>query len=558
MLNSARARHVFVAALVTILASGLRAQEAARRPVGVGQALDAISEAEIRGHLRFLSHDLLQGRAPGTQGGRLAETYVAAQFERLGLDPAGDAGTFTQRVDLVGVTPQPALIIGAGGQTFSLQYPSDFVAWPESPDEALTADGQLVFVGYGITAPEWEWRDYDGPLTGKIALIMVNDPGQHDSSLFDGPALTYYGRWTYKLEQAARMGALGAILIHTDETATYPWEVVRGSWTGEQITLENRPGPLLRFAAWMRFDAARRTLAAAGRDLDAMMQRATQRSFRPMDTGLRVAVDIHSTLRRFQASNVIGKVTGSDSIGRTEAVFVTAHHDHKGMGLAVNGDSIYNGAEDNASGVALMLAAAQAMRAAGTAPRRSVYFLATTAEESGLLGAVRFVEEPPVALERIAAVINIDIANVRGRTRDISALGLDLSTLGDPFRSAAEAEGLRPVPDPEPERGSFFRSDHFPFAMEGVPVLSFRSGIEFENRPEDWGIGQAELFFRTRYHQPGDEFTSEFDLTGAVQQGRVMLRVIWALATTSGFPRWRPEASFSAAGERLRQKRERG
>jgi Zn-dependent M28 family amino/carboxypeptidase len=526
----------------------------ARAPLPT-QALGTLSRGSVRAHLRFLSHDLLEGRAPGTRGGRLAEAYVASQLESIGIQPAGESDSYYQRVPLVGVTPQPFLVVGADRQTFELEYLQEFVAWPVAPETRLTVDGDLVFVGHGITAPEWEWDDYDGTLlSGQVALILVNDPGLVDTAIFHGRTLTYYGRWTYKLEQAARMGAVGAVLIHTEESATYPWNVVRNSWSGEQVGLAQRAPQTLRFASWISYDAARRLLEASGRDLELMMQRAQRRDFQPMDTGLHAAIHIRSEVRRFEAANVVGIIRGVDSVGANEAVVFTAHHDHKGTGLPLRGDSIYNGAQDNASGVAVLLATAAAFRAAGPA-RRSVVFLATTAEESGLLGAAAYVSNPVVPLERTAAVINIDGANLYGLTRDVSALDVDRSSLGDIFRMAASAESLAVSPDPVPESGAFYRSDHFPFARAGVPVLSVRTGSQYVDRPQGWGAEQAVIYNRERYHQPADELSEDMDLAGAVQQARVMLRTGWFLAQSDQFPTWADSSEFRSAGLQLQNLR---
>ncbi len=517
------------------------------------RALAAVSEPAIRAHLRFLAGDALEGRAPGTRGGLLSEMYIAAQFEASGLEPAGENGSYFQPVSLVGITPQPSLIVGTNRRTLALEYLTEFVAWPEMPEPTVTADGELVFVGYGVTAPEWGWDDYVGePLAGRIALILVNDPGLSDSTRFNGRQLTYYGRWTYKLEQAARMGATGALLIHTTESATYPWSVVRNSWSGEQIMLARRSGPGLRFAGWMTLDAGRRVMAAAGRDLDLMVQRAQRANFRPMRTGVNLAIDIRSSVRRFQASNVVGLIRGRDSALADEGVVLVAHHDHKGVGSPLGGDSIYNGAQDNASGVAVLLAAASALGSAHLAPRRSLIFLATTAEESGLLGAESYVGNPSIPLERTLAAINLDGANLRGRTNDVPALGAERSTVGAVFMAAAAAESLTVSPDPNPAAGSFFRSDHFPFARAGVPVLSIRIGRRFVGKPPGWGAAEAERYIRERYHQPSDEFSPAFDLAGAVQQAKVMIRTAWALAQGTEFPTWNHDSEFRPAAERLR------
>ena len=506
--------------------------------------LPGVSTATMDAHLKYLADDLLEGRAPATRGGDLAVKYIAAQFEALGLEPAGPDGSYFQPVALVGMTPHPSLVWGRGGAARPLKYLDDFVAWAERPERHIVADGDLVFVGYGIEAPEWNWDDYkDVDVRGKVLLMLVNDPGLEDSTVFLGRALTYYGRWTYKLEEAARRGALGAILVHTTESATYGWDVVRGSWSVEQFKLDVPATPSITFAAWVTHDAAQAALAQSGLSLDSLSHTAARRAFRPVPTGLHVAVDVTSALRRVRSANVVARLPGSDPGLARQAVLFTAHWDHKGIGPVANGDSIYNGAEDNASGVAAMLAAAQAAAAIEPRPRRTLLFVATTAEESGLLGSEAYARDPLVPLERTAAVINLDVVNVRGATRDIDALGGDRSTLGAAFEAAAHAESLAVVHEPD-VRGSFYRSDHFPFAKAGVPALSIEPGTDFVGRPAGWGREQTALYNRARYHQPTDEYRSTFSYEGMAQEVRVALRVALAVANAPGMPQWLPNSEF--------------
>src|SRR5256712_3720771 len=394
---------------------------------GVAQRSSTIpvDTAAMDAHLRFLASDLLEGRAPATRGGRLAAEYIAAQFQALGLEPAGANGTYFQPVALVGMTPQPSLSWGkAGGVSDSLRYRDAFVAWAERPEADISATGDVVFVGYGIRAPEWQWDDYKGvDLYGKVLLMLANDPGLVDSTVFLGKILTYYGRWTYKLEEAGRQGAAGAILIHTTESATYPWDVVRGSWSVEQFKLDQPQSPSLAFAGWVTEASARAALSQARLNLDSLSRAAARRDFHPASTGLRAAARIHSALRRVASENVVARWPGTDARVGQEAVLITAHWDHKGIGPAVRGDSIYNGAEDNASGVAAILGAAQALTHVPR-PARSIVLIATTAEESGLLGSQGYVQRPLIPLARTAAVLNLDVTNVRGATRDIGGGGL--------------------------------------------------------------------------------------------------------------------------------------
>jgi Zn-dependent M28 family amino/carboxypeptidase len=509
-----------------------------------------VSMSAMDAHLKYLADDLLEGRAPATRGGRLAARYIAAQFQALGLEPAGMDSSFFQPVALVGMTPRPSFVWGRGAATRALRYRDDFVAWAERSEPHTVADGDVVFVGYGISAAEWRWDDYkDADVRGKVLLMLVNDPGLQDSTVFNGPALTYYGRWTYKLEEAARRGSLGAILLHTTESATYPWDVVRGSWSVEQFKLDRTAPQSLAFAAWVTHDAARAALAQSGLNLDSLTRAAGQRTFKPVPTGLRVAVAITSALRRVRSENVVAKLPGADPTLESQVVLFTAHWDHKGIGPAAEGDSIYNGAEDNASGVAAMLAAAEALAHASPRPKRTVLFVATTAEESGLLGSEAYVQTPLVPLERTAAVLNLDVTNVRGATRDIDALGIDRSTLGPVFEAAANAESMVVVHEPD-VRGSFYRSDHFPFARAGVPALSIHPGKDFVGRPANWGKEQADLFNQERYHRPSDAYRPTFNYQGMAQQVRVTLRVALAVANAPELPRWLPHSEFQRPRDR--------
>jgi Zn-dependent M28 family amino/carboxypeptidase len=517
-----------------------------------GRSLAVPTARAIDAHLKFLADDMLEGRAPGTRGAAIAARYIQSQFEEAGLEPGGPDGSFFQRVRLVGVTPSPSLVLGVAQRTMALRYLEDFVAWPTGPDPTVIADGEIVFVGYGIEAPEWTWDDFKlQPMTGKILMMLVNDPGLEDPSVFKGREMTYFGRWTYKLERAARLGAVGAILVHTDESATYPWTVVRNSWSGEQVQIEGQAPRTLRFGAWINEDAARQIARAAGIDYELMTRRAGRRDFSPISMNAHAIIDITSRVRRFESVNVIGRL-GSNQEGDEEAVVVTAHYDHRGIGNAVDEDSIYNGALDNASGVAGMLATAGGLVAAGAPAHRSIYFVATTAEESGLLGSEAFVQSPPISLAQTAAVVNLDVANTWGATRDIVMLGEGRSSLGELARAVAEAEGLTLAPDPSPESGSFFRSDHFPFARAGIPVLSVGNGLDFVDRPPEWGRRQAEAYVARRYHQPSDEYRPDFRYEGLLQQVRIMMRLAWALAGTPEFPVWNEDSEFRDAGERLR------
>lgn len=513
--------------------------------------LDRIRPEAIDAHLRFLSHPLLEGRAPGTRGGDLAAEYVRAQFRRIGLRPVG--GSYLQPVPMVGLTPEPRLALEMpGGERLEPAYRDDFVMKAGLPEREVRAEGELVYVGYGITAPEYGWDDYAGvDVRGKVLLVRVNDPGTEDTpGFFGGKALTYYGRWTYKYEEASRRGAAGVLLVHTDESAGYGWNVVRSSNTGEQYDLAGTPEFPLPVKGWISSRAAAEALRRAGHDPAELARRSGERGFRPVATGIRVRAEVRSRVREVRTANVAGLLPGSDPALGDEAVLLTSHYDHLGTGTGEGGERVvYHGAYDNASGVALLLAVAEAAAALPEPPARSLLFVSTTAEESGLLGAEWYARHPLVPLSRTAAELNVDGANLEGRTRDLAPLGADRSELGDTVREAARAEGMTLRPDPHPEQGMFFRQDHFPLARAGVPALALDHGLDYLEKPAGWGETWYEEFISRHYHQPSDAYREGVDYGGAVQQGRVLLRVALAVASAERMPEWSPGAEFARRRE---------
>ncbi|MGH7704051.1 MAG: M20/M25/M40 family metallo-hydrolase, partial [Gemmatimonadales bacterium] len=473
------------------------------------QVARAVSGDVLRAHLEFLSDDALEGRATATRGGALAAKYIAAQFRRLGLQPAGDSGTFYHRVLIIGLTPAPSLrTLGAAPTT--LRYRDDYVLWSMRDEPSVSTRAEAVFVGYGIVAPEYRWNDYRGvDVKDKIVICLVNDPGLRDSTIFKGKILTYYGRWTYKLEEAARHGAAGVLLIHSAESATYPWSTVRSSWTGEQVRLE-RPATSLVVAGWLDQDAAAGLFRSAGADLPALERAAVDPDFTPRALGLELEAQVASEVRRSGTFNVVGRLPGHGAAAN-DAVLIGGHYDHFGVRSPVDGDSIYNGAEDNASGTAAVLAAAEAFVRSGVRPGRSVLFMAFAAEESGLLGSQAFAERPTLPLRNLAAVLNLDEMNLFGRTRDIAALGLEQSSLGALFSRAARVEGLKATTNLDALlKGEFFRSDHFSFAPVGVPALSLKSGLDYVGHPSGWGQEQWDDYTAKRYHQPSDNLLPSY------------------------------------------------
>jgi Zn-dependent M28 family amino/carboxypeptidase len=510
----------------------------------------AVDANVLRGHLEFLADDALEGRKPGTRGGVTAAKYIAAQFERLGLQPAGDSGSYFQKVPIIALTPEPSLGI-AGGD--SLAWKKDYVLWAMRNDSLVQLRSPAVFVGYGIVAPEYQWDDYAGvDVKGKIAVMLVNDPGLVDSTIFRGRILTYYGRWTYKIEEAQRHGAAGILLIHTDESATYPWTTVVSGWTGPQVRLEV-PSSSLLVAGWLQHDAAHRLFRSAGADLSSLSQAAARRGFRAVPLKLELNAAVRSSIRRSATENVLGRWPGSGKL-RDEAVLIGGHYDHFGVGAPVNGDSIFNGAVDNASGTAGVMAAAEAFARSGVRTARSIVFIGFAAEEAGLLGSQSLVTNPPFPLRDMAAMINLDELNLFGRTRDVAALGLDQSSMGKLFGQGAAAEGLRVTVNQEALiQGQYFRSDHFSLARAGVPSIFLQSGLDFVGHPANWGQEQWEEYTAKRYHQPSDNVLPSFNYDGAVQQLRVTVRTAVLAANAATQPSWNKASEFRRAGEdRLR------
>jgi Zn-dependent M28 family amino/carboxypeptidase len=422
-------------------------------------------------------------------------------------------------------------------------------------EPSISVQGDLVFVGYGIVAPEYQWNDYEGlDVKNKIVVALVNDPGLRDSTIFRGAILTYYGRWTYKIEEAQRQGAAGILLVHTTESATYPWTTVQSSWTGPQVRIEE-PAKSLQVAGWISQDAAGRIFRTGGQDLAALSNQAVRRGFKAVPLNVQLDATVRSDIQRSQTSNVLGRLPGRGPLAK-EAVLIGGHYDHFGIGTPVNGDSIYNGAEDNASGTAAVLALAEAFVRSGVHPRRSLVFIGFTAEESGLLGSQALVARSPIPLSQMTAILNLDVMNLYGRTRDISAVGLDQSSLAGVFSRAAAAEGLKVSSNrANLLRGFFFRSDHFPLARAGVPGLSVENGQSFIGKPADYGEKMKNEYTEKRYHQPSDEVLPSFTYDGAVQQLRVVARAAVALADAPRQPTWNATSEFRQAGEERRKGR---
>jgi Zn-dependent M28 family amino/carboxypeptidase len=535
--------------LVTLAGTVAAQQPSASSATRVARALDP---RVLQSHLEFLASDALEGRAPGTRGGEAAAQYIASQFRRLGLEPAGDSGTYFQRVPIIALTPTPSLA-AAAPSAMPLKWKEDYVLWSMRNDSSVRVRGDAVFVGYGIVAPEMGWNDYAGlDVKGKIVVALVNDPGLQDSTLFRGKILTYYGRWTYKIEEARRQGAAGLLMVHTTESATYPWTTVLTGWTGPQVRLESPPDSLI-VAGWLQEQTAARLFKAGGQDLAALTAAAARKGFKPVPLGITLEGSVRSSIRRTETANVLARWPGRGPLAK-EAVLIGGHYDGFGVSAPQNGDSIYNGAEDNASGTAAVLAAAEAFVRSGVRPSRSIIFVGFAAEESGLIGSQALANAPPVPLRDLAAILNLDVMNLYGRTTDVSALGLDQSTLGRAFTAAAAAEGLKVTSNEEALlRGAYFRSDHFPLARVGVPGTSIENGSSYVGKPASYGKEQKDKYIAERYHQAADEILPWFTYDGAIQQLRVTVRTAVAVANAPTQPQWAASSEFREAGVKRRK-----
>src|SRR5689334_1511225 len=519
----------------------------------------SITPEEIDAHLRFLSSDLLEGRAPATRGGQIAEQYIASQLQTFGVKPGVGDSSYFQRVpiDVVKADPKTIKVTASGKANANLRFTDDVVVWPGSATESSSAHGELVFVGYGAAAPEYKWDDFKGTdVRGKILRGPVNDPPATASepNLFGGKAMTYYGRWTYKYEEAERRGAAGMLIVHTTPAAGYGWQVVVTSNSTEHRLLprpSSAPAPL-GVRGWITDSAATALLAQAGLNMATLRKQAESRDVRPVSTGISIDESMQNSPQHLSANNVVGVVRGIDPKVRDEYVVYSAHWDHFGIGPAVSGDSIYNGAVDNASGTATVLTIAHAA-AEGVKPRRSQLFLFVTAEESGLLGSQYFGEHPTVPVKNIIADLNIDNPALLGRFRDLQVLGDNKSSLGPQIAAMVRREGIRLVPEAHPEAGGFYRSDHFSFAKVGIPAVDIKNSYDYLGHPADWGKAQRDDYTAHRYHQPSDEYRADFDLRGAAQLGEIVYRFGSSIANADTVPTWNADAEFKALREASRK-----
>jgi Zn-dependent M28 family amino/carboxypeptidase len=513
-------------------------------------------------HIKVMSSDRFEGRAPGTAGEDLTVSYVESQFKNAGLQPGNPDGTYIQKVPMIGITPDTAMSLsyGKGKAMTRLKYLDDYVAWTRriAPEISLK-DSPLLFVGYGVQAPEFNWDDYKGVDTrGKVLVMLVNDPpvpsaadpSKLDPKIFGGNAMTYYGRWTYKYDIGAEKGAAGILLVHETGPAGYGWTVVQG-FGGERfdlITPDKNMGKA-GFEAWIGLEQAKRLFVASGQDFTSLKKQAATRAFRPVPLNLNASITLRNKMRTIASKNVVGKLTGSDSKLKEEYVVFTAHWDHLGVGQPVNGDRIYHGAVDNASGVAGLIEVSRAFKKASPPPKRSILFLAVTGEEQGLLGSEHYAANPLYPLAKTLAEINMDGMNVNGRTKDVTIVGLGNSDLDDYARRVAARQGRVLASDPEPEKGFYYRSDHFPFAQKGVPGLNPDSGINYIGKPPGYGKKLRDKYNENDYHKPSDVIKPDWDLSGMIEDLQFLWMVGYEVANAEHYPQWKPGTEFKATRE---------
>jgi Zn-dependent M28 family amino/carboxypeptidase len=530
-------------------------------PAELNSALASFNSESLLEHIRVLASDEFEGRAPGTHGEELTVKYLTDRFTAFGLKPGNPDGTYIQKVPLIGSTPQARVSFTAGERNIE-PAEEDFLARSSRfvPQVDLR-NSEMVFVGYGVVAPEYGWDDFkDVDVRGKTVVMLINDPQipdpqnpedptKLDESLFKGRAMTYYGRWTYKFEIASAKGAAAAIIIHETPTAGYPLKAL-ASWRQENFGLAGSEKGRIGVEAWLAFDKASEVFTAGGQDLAALKKSALSRDFRPVTLGARANLAVKSTIRRIESKNVVARLEGSDPILKDEYVVYTAHWDHMGRDPKLNGDQIFNGAVDNASGTACLLEWARVFANITPAPKRSILFLAVTAEEKGLLGAKYYAEHPLYPLTKTLANINKDGINQWGRTSDITVIGLGNSTLDDILGAAARTQGRTLRADAEPEKGYFYRSDHFEFAKQGVPALNTDAGVEYIGKPADYAKKTRDDYTTKDYHGVGDEVRNDWDLSGALEDLQLLLIVGWEVANGESWPEWRPGTEFKALREK--------
>ena len=515
--------------------------------------VDEITGQRIRAHVKFLSSDLLEGRGPGTRGGDLAAEYIASQFGLLGLKPGGDNGTFFQRVPLIGAEPQSSAALSAevNGRKIDFKWMDEFTGVTRDQKELSAFDAEAVFVGHGITAPEFNWDDYKGiDVAGKVVVLFTNEPPSEDPRFFKGKALTYYGRWTYKYEQALAKGAVACLIIHTSPTAGYGWQVVQGFGREDSQVELDRGQKGLSFAGWLNKKSSEQIAATLGKSVDELLKMADTPGFKAIPLGVRFKGSIPMKIRRMDTRNVVAWIEGADPKGKSEAVIYSAHWDHLGIGPAVNGDTIYNGAVDNATGCAMLIEMARAWSTLPRKPRRSAVFTAVTAEEAGLRGADYQAAHPLFPVGKTAANLNFDSFFPFGRTKDIGLNGAERTTLWPTVQEITRRFQLAIAPDPHPEQGHYYRSDHFTFAKAGIPAFSISGGNQVLGKPDDFGDQVFYEYNAKHYHQPSDQYKDDWDFGGMEQMARFGYTLGLTIANQAVMPTWNAGDEFLPARKR--------
>jgi len=551
-----------VLATVACLACNSSGEDASRdaavSSAALQPALAAITADNILQHVNRLASDAFEGRGPGTAGEDSSVAYITEQFKALGLAPGNPDGTYIQPVSMIGYTSHPDASIAVGGKPMKLRFPNDYVAVSRRNANAIRVDNSdVVFVGYGVVAPEYGWDDYKGlDVKGKTIIMLVNDPAvpspddstKLDSTMFKGKAMTYYGRWTYKYEIASDKGAAAAIIVHETGPAGYPYEVVVGSWGRENFDVK-ATGPTNRVAveAWMALDKTKELFRNAGLNFDSLKKAATRKDFKPVALNAKATFHVRNQVREIQSKNVVAKLEGSDANLKDEYVIYTAHWDHLGRDTTLKGDQIFNGALDNATGVGALLTVAKAFKALPKPPARSVLFLAVTAEEQGLLGAKWYATHPLYPLNKTLVDMNMDGVNQWGKTKDLTVVGYGNSTLDDLLGTVLASQSGRTIkPDPEPEKGFFYRSDHFEFAKQGVPALYVDAGTEYVGKDSTYGQKKRDEYTENDYHKPSDQVKPDWDLSGAVEDLQAFFQVGYRVAQTDRWPEWKQGTEFKA------------